>query len=119
MESLFLLRKYIKRLTWYNFFILIAGGDKYEYCRLFCDFCNLRIGYWRNHLFYYRDKRITSAIKTEDVNLLDNGFKFISVAKGLFAVAVSLFLLGMFAIIYNYIKMTGFRNFILLIRGIP
>ena len=64
-------------------------------------------------------KRITSAIKTEDVNLLDNGFKFISVAKGLFAVAVSLFLLGMFAIIYNYIKMTGFRNFILLMRGIP
>ena len=62
-------------------------------------------------------KKLTSAIKTEDVNLLDNGFKFISVAKRLFA--VSLFLLGMFAIIYNYIKMTGFRNFILLIRGIP
>ena len=64
-------------------------------------------------------KKVASAIKTEDVNLLDNGFKFISVAKGLFAVAVSLFLFGMFAIIYNYIRMTGFRNFILLIRGIP
>jgi hypothetical protein len=61
-------------------------------------------------------KKVASAIKTEDVNLLDNGFKFISVAKGLFAVAVSLFLFGMFA---NYIRMTGFRNFILLIRGIP
>lgn len=64
-------------------------------------------------------KKVTSAIKTEDVNLLDNGFKFISAGKGLFAVAVSLFLFGMFAIIYNYIRMTGFRNFILLIRGIP